>query len=136
MSSAREWCSGMCCIWARSIPRSINVLEDEGPTPCTYVLFPEHRCEGLLPHESIVRLKLKVMQLHRPRQWGACWLALSSWHTLDLDVFWAERLPPSRKGKRWDVVVFILAAIRVLCASFVSSGVHGIFSGETLAKPR
>jgi hypothetical protein len=26
------------------------------------------------------------------------------WQTLDLDVFWAERLPPSRKGTRWDLV--------------------------------
>ena len=57
--------------------KSIEVLEDGEPAPRTYALFPEDRCEGLLPDESIVRLKLKSMQLHRPRQWGACWLALS-----------------------------------------------------------
>jgi hypothetical protein len=94
--------------------RSIEVLEDGESAPRTYALFPEDRCEGLLPDESIVRLKLKSMQLHRPRQWGACWLALTLWQTLDLDVFWAERLPPSRKGTRWDLVVFILAAYRLI----------------------
>ncbi len=94
--------------------RSIEVLEDGESAPRTYALFPEDRCEGLLPDESIVRLKLKSMQLHRPRQWGACWLALSLWQTLDLDVFWAERLPPSRKGTRWDLVVFILSAYRLI----------------------
>jgi hypothetical protein len=94
--------------------RSIEVLEDGEAAPRTYALFPEDQCEGLLPDESIVRLKLKAMQLQRPRQWGACWLALTLWQTLDLDVFWAERLPPSRKGTRWDLVLFVLAAYRLI----------------------
>jgi hypothetical protein len=94
--------------------KSIEVLEEGEAAPRTYALFPEDRCEGLLPDESIVRLKLKAMQLHRPRQWGACWLALTLWQTLDLDVFWAERLPPSRKKTRWDLVLFVLAAYRLI----------------------
>ena len=94
--------------------KSIEVLEDGESAPRSYALFPEDRCEGLLPDESIVRLRLKSMQLCRPRQWGACWLALQLWQMLDLDVFWAERLPPSRKGTRWDLVVFVLAAYRLI----------------------
>jgi hypothetical protein len=94
--------------------KSIDLLEDGQSAPRTYALFPEDRCEGLLPDESIVRLKLKSIQLHRPRQWGACWLALTLWQTLDLDVFWAERLPPSRKGTRWDLVLFVLGAYRLI----------------------
>src|SRR5882757_42254 len=96
--------------------KSIEVLEDKGSAsaPRTYALFPEDRCEGILPDESIVRLKLKALQLHRPRQWGACWLALTLWQMLDLDVFWAERLPSSRKGTRWDLVLFVLAAYRLI----------------------
>jgi transposase len=94
--------------------KSIEVLEDGESAPRNYALFPEDRCEGLLPDESIVRLKLKSMQLCRPRQWGACWLALQLWQMLDLDVFWAERLPPSRKGTRWDLVVFVLVAYRLI----------------------
>lgn len=94
--------------------KSIEMLEDGESAPRTYALFPEDRCEGLLPDESIVRLRLKSMQLCRPRQWGACWLALQLWQMLDLDVFWAERLPTSRKGTRWDLVVFVLAAYRLI----------------------
>jgi transposase len=96
--------------------KSIEVLAQDGTAsrPRTYALFPEDRCEGVLPDESVVRLKLKSLQLHRPRQWGACWLTLTLWQLLDLDVFWAERLPSSRKGTRWDLVLFVLAAYRLI----------------------
>jgi hypothetical protein len=46
-------------------------------------------------------------------------LALTLWQTLDLDVFWAERLPPSRKGTRWDLVLFVLGK---LCTGGCASG--------------
>src|SRR5258706_639849 len=67
--------------------KSIDVLADWDSAPRTYSLFPEDRCEGSLPYESIARLKLKAMRLQRPRQWWACWLALTLWQPLDLDVF-------------------------------------------------
>ena len=54
------------------------------------------------------------MRLCRPRQWGACWLALSLWEELRLDRFWSERLPASRKGTRWDLELFVLVAYRLL----------------------
>src|SRR5208337_3559802 len=82
--------------------------------PKTLSLFPEDRCDGLLPDASIVRLKLSQLRLCRPRQWGACWLALSLWEELQLDRFWAERLPASRKGTRWDRELFVLVAYRLL----------------------
>jgi len=94
--------------------KSIQVLEEGESAPRSYALFPEDRCEGLLPDESIVRLRLKSMKLKHPRQWGACWLALTLWQMLELDVFWAERLPPTRKGTCWDRVLFVLAAYRLI----------------------
>jgi hypothetical protein len=94
--------------------RSIEVMEDGAKRPRTLSLFPEDRCDGLLPDASIVRLKLSAVRLCRPRQWGACWLALRLWRELRLDRFWAERLQPSRKGTRWDQVLFVLAAYRLL----------------------
>lgn len=98
----------------RAWRRSIEVIEDGADAPRTVALFPEDRVTGLLPDESIVTLRLSAMRLVRPRQWGACWLALSLWQQLDLDVFFAERLPRSRKGTRWDLAVFVLAAYRLL----------------------
>jgi len=61
-----------------------------------------------------VRLRLSQLQLLRPRQWGACWLTLKLWQELHLDRFFVERLPASRKGTRWDQVLFVLAAYRLI----------------------
>jgi hypothetical protein len=90
------------------------VLEDGGDRPRTLALFAEDRCEGVLADASIVRLKLSQVRLSRPRQWGACWLAVKLWEELQLDRFWAERLPASRKGTRWDQVLFVLVAYRLI----------------------
>jgi len=94
--------------------KSIEVFDEGVAQPRMLSLFPEDRCEGLLPDASIVRLTLSQMRLCRPRQWGACWLALTLWRELHLDRFWAKRLPASRKGTRWDQVLFVLAAYRLL----------------------
>ena len=63
-------------------------------------LFPEERAAPEALPEA-VQVRLKEFELHRPRQWGACWLALDLWEQLQLDAFWQERLPPSRKGTSW-----------------------------------
>ena len=58
--------------------RSIEVLEDGAAQPRTLSLFPEDRCAAALADASTVHVKLSQLQLRRPRQWGACWLALTS----------------------------------------------------------
>jgi hypothetical protein len=94
--------------------KSIEVLEEGSDRPRTLALFPDDRSEGVAPDASVVRLKLSELRLCRPRQWGACWLALMLWEELRLDRFWAERLPVSRKGTRWDQELFVLVAYRLL----------------------
>jgi hypothetical protein len=94
--------------------KSIEVLEDGKRVPRSLALFAEDRCEGLAPDASIVRLRLSQLSVCRPRQWGACWLALMLWQELRLDEFWAARLPASRKGTRWDRVLFVLVAYRLI----------------------
>jgi hypothetical protein len=88
--------------------RSIEVLEEGAARPQMLSLFPEDRCEGLLADAAIVRVKLSELRLRRPRQWGACWLVLLLWRELQLDQFWSKRLGMSRKGTRWDQVLFAL----------------------------
>ena len=88
----------------------IEVFEHGQPlTPRTVALFPadrQRRYRGPSLGEHIVRVKLTDLQLRRPRQWLACWLDLPLlYQELGLDRFWAERLPPSRKGTRWDLVL-------------------------------
>ena len=94
--------------------RSIEVLDEGTRAARTLALFPEDRCEGVVADESIVRLKLAQLRLERPRQWGGCWLALKLWQQLGLDEFWSARLAPSRKGTRFDQVLWMLVAYRLL----------------------
>jgi len=94
--------------------KTIEVVEEGSSRPRTLSLFPEDRAEGLAPDETIVRLRLSAVQLRRPRQWGACWLTLHLWQELHLDRFWSARLPPGRKGTRWDHILFVLTAYRLI----------------------
>jgi transposase len=94
--------------------RSIEVLDETTRGARTLALFPEDRCEGVVGDDSIVRLKLAQLRLERPRQWGGCWLALKLWRQLGLDDFWVARLAPSRKGMRFDHVLLVLVAYRLL----------------------
>ena len=94
--------------------KSIEVLEEGADRPHSLALFPEDRCEGVLPDASVVRLELSQVRLSRPRQWGACWLAVQLWEELQLHRFWSDRLLASRKGTRWDQVLLVLTAYRLI----------------------
>jgi len=61
-----------------------------------------------------VQVRLDAMQLHRPRQWGACWLACHLYEQLELDRFWAARLPDSREGTSWQHVLQTLVSYRLI----------------------
>src|SRR5271154_3693571 len=93
--------------------KTIEIFEEGQARPRTVALFPEERI-GAVDEADIVRIRLSQLSLHRPRQWGACWLTGRLWEQLGLDQFWAARLPPSRKGTRWDWVLQILVAYRLL----------------------
>ena len=94
--------------------KSIAVLEEGAAQPRPLSLFAQDRTETLVDDGSIVRLRMADLTLHHPRQWGACWLALHIWEELRLDQFWARRLPPSRKGTRWDLILLVLVVYRLL----------------------
>jgi len=94
--------------------KSIEVLEEGKDKPSTLALFPEDRCEAEICEESIVRVRLSELRLCRPRQWGACWLVVKLWRELELDRFWRERLGTSRKGTRWEEVLLVLVAHRLI----------------------
>jgi transposase len=93
--------------------KTIEIFEEGQARPRTVALFPEDRCDAVADPD-IVRIRLSQLSLHRPRQWGACWLAAQLWEQVGLDRFWAVRLPPSRKGTRWDWVLQILVIYRLL----------------------
>jgi transposase len=86
--------------------KSIEVLEDGREKSVQMMIFPEDRQPCGV--EGSIGVRLNEMELHRPRQWGACWLALETWRQLGLDTFWGERLPASREGTPWDQVLTVL----------------------------
>jgi hypothetical protein len=94
--------------------KAIEVFDEDVGRPRTLALFPEDRGEIAASDASIVRLRLSEMRLQRPRQWGACWLAGQLWRELQLDRFWADRLPANRKGTPWDQILQVLATYRLI----------------------
>jgi hypothetical protein len=93
--------------------KSIAILAEGESEPQQVALFPEDRV-GAASTVPQIQLKLSALTLHRPRQWGACWLALELWRELGLDEFWRARLAESRKGTRWDLVLTTLTIYRWL----------------------
>jgi len=93
--------------------RSIGVIDEATGEQRRLALFPEDR-NGTPADATVVQVRPSEMRLCRPRQWGACWLAGQVWRDLKLDEFWAERLPRSRKGTRWDQVLQVLVSYRLI----------------------
>src|SRR3982075_1902294 len=94
--------------------KAIEVFDVDAGRARTLSLFPEDRCEAIAGHAPAVPVRLREMQLRRPRQWAACWLAGHLWQELQLDRFWADRLPPSRKRTPWDQILQVLATYRLI----------------------
>ena len=80
--------------------RTIEVFDEDQDQSTQLAIFPEDRQAPELACE-VVQIRLSDLQLHRPRQWGACWLACQLWDQLELDTYWENKLRPSRQGTRW-----------------------------------
>ena len=97
--------------------RTIEVFADGQSRPKQLALFSDGAAvpaPGLQSQHEVVQIRLGDLQLHRPRQWGGCWLASVLWDQLELDAFWTPRLPISRKGTRWLNVLKTLVFYRLL----------------------
>lgn len=86
-------------------------VQDEGQRR-QVALFPA----GSMPKDDVnaVGVRLDELRLEHPRQWGACWLSCVLWQQLDLDSFWRPRLPASREGTPWLLVLQTLVAYRLI----------------------
>ena len=70
--------------------RTIEAFDEGGQQARQIALFPEDRAAPAL-NCDVVHVRLSGLRLHRPRQWGACWLACHVWDQLRLDDFWSPR---------------------------------------------
>lgn len=100
-SQHRAWCS------------AIEVLDGRTGQSKQIALFPEDRKPPPLPCD-VVSVKLSEIAIRRPRQFGACWLALTLWEQLNLDMFWKAKLVRSRKGTNWLNVLKTLVCYRLI----------------------
>lgn len=93
--------------------RAIEVFDEDRGKSDQLTLFaagqqlPEAAPDG-------VQVRLKDFEMHRPRQWGACWLFTEIWRELALEEFWRPRLGCSREGTDWEHVLQTLCCYRLL----------------------
>src|SRR5207237_4564846 len=109
-----------CCIWARSMTarkprgaerskRSTRLARTRGRSRCSPRTARRQFWIAMWCMSG-----LSGSRLHRPRQWGACWLACHLWDQLRLDDFWSTRQPASRQGTRLLNVLKTLVTYRLV----------------------
>jgi hypothetical protein len=86
-------------------------LQDAG-TRRQVALFPA----GSMPVDDVdaIGVRLSELSLRRPRQWGACCLALQLWQQLELDSFWRARLARAQGHTPWLKVLKTLVVYRLI----------------------
>src|SRR5262245_5059984 len=77
-------------------------------------LFAAERRRLLAAAPDRIEVRLKDFELHRPRQWGGCWLFSELCKELQLDAFWRARLGFSREDTDWEHVLQVLVCYRLL----------------------
>ena len=94
--------------------RVIEGFDEDRAETRPLALFPWDREVPAHAADCGVGVRLKDFELHRPRQWGACWLACHLYEQLGLDEFWAGRLADSREGTRWRHILQTLVCYRLI----------------------
>jgi transposase len=94
--------------------RVIEAFDEEAQRRTQLALFPAHHEVPEHARGNAVQVRLDAMQLHRPRQWGACWLACQLYEQLGLDQFWGARLPDSRQHTCWRHILQTLVVYRLI----------------------
>jgi transposase len=86
-------------------------VQDAG-TRRQVALFPA----GSMPVDDVdaIGVRLSELSLRRPRQWGACWLALQLWQELELDSFWRPKFARAQGNTPWLKVLKTLVAYRLI----------------------
>ena len=94
--------------------RVIEGFDEEAGQPRQMALFAWDRPIPAHAVDYWIGVRLRDFTLHRPRQWGACWLTCELYEQLGLGEFWAQRLPDSREGPRWRHIFQTLVCYRLI----------------------
>jgi len=93
--------------------KTLDVFDEAEQRYTTMSLFPHDR---EIPADALdsVQVRLRGLELRRPRVFGNCWLACELWQQLGLDEFWRQRLPNGREAVSWEKVLRLLVVNRLL----------------------
>jgi hypothetical protein len=93
--------------------KTLEVFDEAEQRARTLSLFPEDRA---MPRDAWdgVQVKLKEMELRRPRAFGNYWLGCELWRQLGLGKFWQERLGGGREEVPWAKVLELLVVSRLV----------------------
>ena len=94
--------------------RQIEAFDEDACHHKQLFLFPADRTLPEHAQSHGVQVRLDAMELHRPRQWGACWLACQLYEQLGLNRFCAPRLQDSREGTCWQDILQTLVCYRLI----------------------
>ena len=94
--------------------RVIEAFDEQSQQRTQLALFPAQKELPAHAEGYGVQVRLEAMELNRPRQFGACWLACHLYEQLGLEQFWKDRLPDSREGTCWQHVVQTLVCYRLI----------------------
>ncbi len=94
--------------------KSIAVIDEDSDSQTQLALYPESQAPEQIDPDRTVEIRLSALSLHRPRQWGACWVTLHFWDQLGLDSFFGPKLTPSRKGTNWLAILKTLVCYRLI----------------------
>jgi hypothetical protein len=91
----------------------LEVFDEAEQRAATLSLFPEDR---EIPADALdgVQVKLREMELRRPRALGNYWLGCELWRQLGLDAFWQARLGEGREEVPWAKVLELLVVSRLV----------------------
>src|SRR5437899_1278348 len=101
-SQRQSWC------------RTIEAFDPQRDRTLPLAFFPADRPVPAHAAGFGVQVQLDQMEVHRPRQWGACWLACQLYEQLGLDRFWSQRLCDSRQGTCWRDILQTLVCYRLI----------------------
>jgi hypothetical protein len=93
--------------------KTLEVFDEAEQRAASLSLFPEDRA---IPADALdgVQVKLKEMELRRPRAFGNYWLGCELWRQLGLSEFWEERLGKGREEVPWAKVLELLVVSRLV----------------------
>jgi transposase len=93
--------------------KTLEVFDEAEQRARTLSLFPEDR---VIPTDALdgVQVKLKEIELRRPRAFGSYWLGCELWRQLGLGAFWEERLGRGREEVPWAKVLELLVVSRLV----------------------